>query len=114
MAVDFDRKLIEKLSRGAGRTRAAPDLSGPLGECSKQFQLWDVLREELDLIPARLDRIERARPLEAAGPGFQAIAADCTKEFVRLAPASELARRGYDTFRAMKRLVLKKPYKTGD
>jgi len=111
---EIDPRLLARLDREVRRVRAAPDLTDALGECSKQFQLWDIDREELELEPARLDRLERTRPWESLGDGFQAIAADCTREVVRLVPASSLAGKGFETFQTLKRVVLAKPYKAAD
>jgi hypothetical protein len=112
---EADPGLLDRASREPRRSREQPaDVGGALANCSKQFQLWDVDREVFEPAFPRLEPLERPRPLDALGEGFgfTAVAADCTREVARFVPGSALAGKGYAAFRALRKIALRRPYKT--
>jgi hypothetical protein len=110
-----DAELLARVNHVPGSVRKTPEaVTAALGHCSKQFQLWDVKREEISLPRVKGERIERQHPIQAAGEKFEKVLAEATHAMTRFSSSSELAKKGFTGYRALKRVALNRPYKSQD
>lgn len=109
-----DGALLNRLERREVKARREqpPEVSEALGHVSKQFQLWNIRRQEVEVEEVRREPVEVAHdPMGALGPGSRRTLAEATRALAGFVPASALAKKGFVGFRALKRLVLGRPYK---
>jgi hypothetical protein len=113
--IEADERLLARVNRAPKGERAQPsEVGDALKTCSKQFQLWDVKREELDAERPKGEPVLEAgapRPIEAAGPKFERVLSESTHAMTQFVAASVVARKAFVGLRALKRQALRKPYK---
>jgi hypothetical protein len=108
------RRVLRDPVEGAGQPA---DVSQALEQAGKQFQLWNIRRQEIepsDLAAVKRERIERIDPVAASSSSeVKNVLAEATKALSKFVPASALAKKGFTGFKALKRVVINKPYKQG-
>jgi hypothetical protein len=112
--IEADAALLKKIDREVKGTRPrAADVEEALKHVSKQFQLWDVTREVRKDEAARFEKIEGlpGPAIDAAGPRFEQVLFESTRAIAQFVAASSQAKKAFTGFRALKRIVLRKPYK---
>lgn len=113
--IEADEALLKKIDREVKGVRTrGDDVEEALKHVSKQFQLWDVTREvRKDDDVARLEPIEGlpGPAIEAAGPKAEQVLMESTRALAQFVAASSQAKKAFTGFRALKRVVLRKPYK---
>lgn len=105
--------LLRRAEREIKRVReVVPEVEASLESPSKQFQLWDVEREVLEVGHVKREPIDLQRAARALAPPPEEERAQApSRALARFVPASALARRGFAGFKALRRTALGKPYK---
>ncbi len=112
-----DKLLLQRLGREVrSGAFARPDaVTDALAHCSKQVQLWNIERRELEVGHVKRERAagwEWTAPAgEAAKSAFAMVVDDGTRAMRAFVGASVMAKKGFLGFRALKRVAVRKPYK---